>query len=206
MPVKTQEGRQEAEARCRHGVSKGMMRRSLQVLTSCFAVCAAITLSGCTLYSEKKHPTLQTTTSAEQTQRIFWKDVESGNWKEAEALLAPNAVWRNGSSVIDRRSVIPWLRSLGIKQVMLSGVTIKSNVNDLTLVYSLQIAAARPVLPSPSDAAQPGPTQPQNLHVVAVWQEPHAAAEGAAKDKQYHGFLLTVEDLAPAGAVAQNAR
>jgi hypothetical protein len=182
------------------------MRRSLQIFTGCVTVCAAIMLSGCSVYSEKKHPTLQTTTSAEQTQRIFWKDVESGNWREAEALLAPNAVWRNGSSVIDRRSVIPWLRSLSIKQAMVSDVVIKSNVNDMTLVYSLQIAAARPVLPSASDAAQPGSTQPQNLHVVAVWQEPHAGAEAAAKDKQYHGFLLTVEDLAPAGVAAQNAR
>lgn len=161
--------------------------------------CVALALTGCTLYPQKNHPTLQTTTSAEQTQRIFWKDVEAGRWIEAEALLAPNAVWRNGSVVISRAAVVPWLKSLGIKQAVVSDVAIKSNVNDMTLVYSLQIAAARPVLPPPAGAAQPGGAQPQNLHVVAVWQQPQPTAE-EAKEKEYHGYLLTVEDLAPAAA------
>ncbi len=157
-----------------------------------------MSLTGCTLYPQKNHPTLQTTTSAEQAQRIFWKDVEQGKWMDAEALLAPNAVWRNGSSVIARGSVVPWLRSLGIKQAVVSDVAIKANVNDMTLVYSLQVAAAQPVLPLSAGTPQPSATQPQNLHVVAVWQQPQPTAQ-AGKEKEYRGYLLTVEDLAPAG-------
>ncbi|MGI8772855.1 MAG: hypothetical protein ACR2JE_15645 [Acidobacteriaceae bacterium] len=171
---------------------------SARLLCCALLAATAVSLTGCTLYPQKNHPTLRTTTSAEQTQRIFWKDVESGKWVEAEALLAPNAVWRNGSTVIARGAVVPWLRSLGIKQALVSGVTIKSNVNDMTLVYSLQIAAARPVLPLAAGTVAPGATQPQNLQVVAVWQQPQLTAE-EAKEKEYHGYLLTVEDLAPAG-------
>jgi hypothetical protein len=166
---------------------------------------AALSLTGCTLYPPKNPPTLQTTTSAEQTQRIFWKDVESGDWNGVEALLAPNVVWRNGSSVLDRASIVPWLRSLHITQVMVNGVAIKSNVNDMTLVYSLQIAAAQPAVPAAAGAggpkgnsAQGGGAQPQNLQAVAVWQQPPPTAN-APKGKQSGGYLLTVQDLTPIG-------
>jgi len=169
---------------------------------------AALSLTGCTVYPPKNPPTLQTTTSAEQTQRIFWKEVESGDWHGVEALLAPNAVWRNGSSVLDRASIVPWLRSLHITQVMVNGVAIKSNVNDMTLVYSLQIAAAQPAVPSTAggpkgNPAQAAGTQLQNLQAVAVWQQPQPTAN-PPKGKQSGSYLLTVQDLTPVGMSGQS--
>jgi len=46
------------------------------LLTSLLAASlAAVGMSGCTIYGEKKPPTLQNTTSAEQYERIFWSSV-----------------------------------------------------------------------------------------------------------------------------------
>lgn len=197
---------------CAGSLTRCILRQMPPARLLCCALlgAAALSLTGCTLYPPKNPPTLGTTTSAEQTQRIFWKEVESGEWNGVEALLAPNAVWRNGSSVLDRASIVPWLRSLHITQVMVNGVVIKSNVNDMTLVYSLQIAAAQPAVSSTADAggpqgspAQAGGAQPQNLQAVAVWQQPQPTAN-AAKDTHSGGFLLTVQDLTPASMSGQS--
>ncbi len=63
---------------------------------------ASLALAGCTVYSEQKQPTLTQTTSAEQVERIFWQDVQQAKWAEANALLAPNTVWRVDGQVIPR--------------------------------------------------------------------------------------------------------
>ncbi len=160
---------------------------------------AAILLAGCTIYPEHKNPTLATTTSAEQTQRIFWKDVEAGKWTEVNALLAPNVVWRTGSRVLDRHEIVPWLKGLGVQTALLTGVTVKSNVNDMTLVYALQVKGRERVVSRDRNAASVADCL-QNLHAVAVWQQPPSGNSGEGG-----GYLLTVEDLVSAPPEAPRA-
>ncbi len=160
-------------------------------------------LSGCTIYSEKKPATLDTTTSAEQVQRIFWQDVEQAKWMQANALIAPMAVWRVGDRVIARDQIVPWLQSLGIKGVQVSAVTLNPAVNDMNLVYTVQLQASQAVASQPAAASPSAPcaSQPQTLSALAVWQQPQPTGD-AAKDKKanaskaYNGYLLTVHDLA----------
>lgn len=158
--------------------------------------------TGCTVYSEKKPATLDTTTSAEQVDRLFWQDVEQAKWTQANALIAPMAVWRVGDRAIARDQIVPWLQSLGIHGVQVSEVTLQPAVNDMNLVYTVQLQADKAVAASAgaSCAGQPPNGQPQTLSALAVWQQPQPTGE-AAKDKAYHGYLLTVHDLAiPANA------
>ncbi len=157
--------------------------------------CVASTLqTGCTVYSDKQPPTLATTTSAEQVQRIFWQSVAQGKWIQANALLAPTAVWRVAGRVIPRDQIIPWLKSTGAKAAQVTDVTIQPAVNDMNLVYTLQLQGAH---------ASGGETgcgnQPQTWSALAVWQQPQPSPTAAKKnDKQYSGYLLTVHDLTPA--------
>jgi hypothetical protein len=161
---------------------------------------AALTLGGCTVYPEKKQPSLTQTTSAEQVDRIFWQDVEQGKWTEANALLAPNAVWRVDGQLIPRAQVVPWLQSLKIHGVQVSDVALTSAVNDMNLVYKVQVQAEKAVA---SEAGVACAGHAQTLSALAVWQQPQptgdASKDEKAKNKAYAGYLLTVHDLTTVG-------
>jgi hypothetical protein len=163
-----------------------------------YAIVSAATfasLTGCTVYPEQKQPTMMQTTSAEQVGRIFWQDVEQAKWTQANALLAPNAVWRVNGQVVVRPQIVPWLQSLGIHGVQVSDVAVTPAVNDMNLVYTVQIQAEKAV------AAQAGAGcagHPQTMSALAVWQQPQPA-EKPEKSKQYRGYLLTVHDLTTTG-------
>jgi hypothetical protein len=157
---------------------------------------AVLVLAGCAVYPEKKDPGLTQTTSAEQVNRIFWRDVEQAKWTEANALLAPNAVWRVDGQVIPREQIVTWLKSLGIHGAQVSDMALTPAVNDMNLVYTVQIQGAKVV------SAQVGAScagKPQTLSALAVWQQPQPTGDEAkdkqARSKAYAGYLLTVHDL-----------
>jgi hypothetical protein len=154
-----------------------------------------LSLGGCTVYPDQKQPTLMQTTSAEQVDRIFWQDVEQAKWTQANALLAPNAVWRVDGQVVARAQIVSWLQSLGIHGVQVSEVAATPAVNDMNLVYTVQIQAEKAVA-APVGAGCAG--RPQTLSALAVWQQPQPTGK-TDKSKEYRGYLLTVHDLTTMG-------
>ncbi|HEY3990944.1 MAG TPA: hypothetical protein VGM02_16715 [Acidobacteriaceae bacterium] len=169
--------------------------RGAAAATAALAGVAALALAGCTVYPEQKQPALMQTTSAEQVDRIFWQYVEQAKWAQANALLAPNAVWRVNGQMVPRAQIVPWLQSLGLHGVQVSNVALTPAVNDMNLVYTVQMQADKAV------TAQVGAGcagRPQTFNALAVWQQPQPTGK-AAKDKQYRGYLLTVHDLTAAG-------
>jgi hypothetical protein len=164
------------------------------------AALAILPLTGCTVYSAQKSPSLTQTTSAEQVDRIFWQDVEQAKWVQANALLASNAVWRVNGQVVPRAQIVPWLQSLGIHGVQVSDLSLTPAVNDMNLVYTVQIQADKGV------SAQVGAGcagHPQSLSALAVWQQPqptgNAEKDKQARNKTYGGYLLMVHDLTATG-------
>jgi hypothetical protein len=177
--------------------------------TVCAATGLVLLAAGCTVYPEQKQPGPTQTTSAEQMDRLFWQYVEQAKWNQANALLAPNTVWRVNGEVVERAQIIPWLTSLGIHGTQVSGVAVTPAVNDMNLIYTVQIQADKAVR-APVNAACAG--QPQTLHALAVWQQPqpvqdveeHVQPEERKErekkeDKRRGGYLLTVHDLTTAG-------
>jgi hypothetical protein len=166
------------------------------------AVCglSTLVLTGCTVFPDQKQPSLTQTTSAEQVDRIFWQDVEQAKWAQANALLAPNAVWRVNGQVIPRAQVVPWLQLLGIHGVQMSDVALTPAVNDMNLIYTVQMQADKAVAPQVGAGCA---GRPQKLSALAVWQQPqptgNAAKDQQAKSKAYGGYLLTVHDLTATG-------
>lgn len=149
----------------------------------------AIFLSGCTIGAEVK-PTLGTTTSAEQVQRIFWQDVKDGKWLTVQSLLVDNVTWRSGNQVLTHDQIVPYLQQLHVKDFLISNLVVKANENDMTVLYDLQV--------TPGSSGQ----QPVNLHAVAVWQQVPLPPDKATKQekKQFDKaspYLLMVEDLNP---------
>lgn len=172
--------------------------------STCVVALAALAMLGpigCTMFPEQKTPTSAMTTSAEQVDRMFWQSVEQAKWIQANALLAPNAVWRIDDHVVPRAEIIPWLQGLGVHGVQVSDVAVTPAVNDMNLVYTVQIQADKAVAAQSAGTSCAG--RPQTMSAVAVWQQPQPTGD-AKKDKQasskpYGGYLLTVHDLAVTG-------
>jgi hypothetical protein len=128
------------------------------LLTSLLAASlAAVGLSGCTIYGEKKPPTLQSTTSAEQYERIFWSSVKAKNWQHVPGLLAANVTYNVGGKVLSKDQVVPCLQGANIADFNISGMVVKPNGPDMTLSYTLQLSAAG------------GPVQ--TYTAISVWQQ-----------------------------------
>jgi hypothetical protein len=171
------------------------MKRRDRISTA--AAMAAVTLLllvpsvGCTIGGEAK-PTLAHTTSAEQTQRIFWQDVKDKKWLQIQGLLVANVTWRNGKETLTRDQIVPYLQQLQLKEVLLTNVVVNADGNDMTVLYDVQLTSST----SP---------QPMDLHALAVWQQVPAPPDTASKQVKKQAdkaspYLLTVEDLTPDAA------
>ena len=124
-------------------------------MTSLFAV--VICLSGCTVYGVKNPPTLKSTTSAEQYERIFWSAVKAKNWQQIPGLLAANVMYSAGGKILTKDQVVPYLQSLNLTDFNLTSMVVKPNGPDMTLNYTLQLST--------------GGGPPQTLSAISVWQQ-----------------------------------
>src|ERR1700691_1133438 len=124
-------------------------------IASLFAV--VVCLSGCTVYGVKKTPTLQTTTSAEQYERILWSAVKAKNWQQLPGMLAANVMYSVGGKVLSKDQVVPYLQGLNIADFTISNMVVKPNGVDMNLSYTLQLSSGK------------GPLQ--TLIAISVWQQ-----------------------------------
>jgi hypothetical protein len=118
---------------------------------------AAMTLSGCTIYGVKNPPTLKSTTSAEQYERIFWSAVKTKNWQQIPGMLAANVIYSAGGKVLNKDQVVPYLQGLNLTDFNITAMVVKPNGPDMTLNYTLQLSTAG------------GP--PQTFSAISVWQQ-----------------------------------
>jgi ATP/ADP translocase len=103
---------------------------------------AAMCLSGCTIYGDKKPATLKSTTSAEQYERILWSAVQAKNWQQVPGILAANVVYSTGNKVLSKDQVVPYLQGLNLADFTITGMVVKPNGQDMTLNYTLQLSTA----------------------------------------------------------------
>jgi hypothetical protein len=118
---------------------------------------AAMTLSGCTIYGEKKPPTLKSTTSAEQYERILWSSVKAKNWQQLPGMFAANVMYGVGGKVLSKDELLTYLQGLNLADFTITGMVVKPNGPDMTLNYTLQ----RSTTGSPV----------QSFTAISVWQQ-----------------------------------
>jgi hypothetical protein len=131
--------------------------RKIWIASLLAAALAAIGLSGCTIFGEKKPPTLQSTTSAEQYERLYWSAVKAKNWQQLPGMLAANVMYNAGGKLLSKDQVVPYLQGLNIFDFTISNLVVKPNGADMTLSYTLQLSSAS------------GPLQ--TLTAISVWQQ-----------------------------------
>ena len=131
--------------------------RTIWITSLLAASLAAVSMSGCTIYREKKPPTLKSTTSAEQYERLFWAAVKEKSWVQVPGLLGANVMYSVGGKVLGNDQVVPYLQGANIVDSTISGMVVKPNGPDMTLSYTLQLASAA------------GPVQ--TYTAISVWQQ-----------------------------------
>jgi hypothetical protein len=130
--------------------------RKIWIASLLAATLATVGLSGCTIYGEKKQPTLQSTTSAEQFERLFWSAVKAKNWQQIPGMLAANVVYHVGDKILSKDQVVPYLQGLNIADFTITNMVVKPNGVDMTLSYTLQLSSA---------------TGLQTFTAISVWQQ-----------------------------------
>ena len=131
--------------------------RKIWIASLLAAALATVGLSGCTIYGEKKPPTLKSTTSAEQFERLFWSAVKAKNWQQIPGMLAANVMYNVGGKVLSKGQVLPYLQGLNIGDFTITNMVVKPNGADMTVNYTLQISPAS------------GPLQ--TFTAISVWQQ-----------------------------------
>jgi hypothetical protein len=129
--------------------------RKIWIASLLAASLAIAGLSGCTFYGEKK-PTLQSTTSAEQFERLFWSAVKAKNWQQLPGMLAANVVYHVGGKILSKDQVVPYLQGLNLADFTITNMVVKPNGVDMTLSYTLQLSSA---------------TGLQTFTAISVWQQ-----------------------------------
>jgi len=137
--------------------AKANMPKPVKLLTLPLAFLLTIGILGCTLYPEKTPPTLATTTSAEQHERILWQMVQKQQWDKISPLFATTLIWNANGKSLTSDQVVPYLKSLNLKDAVVRDASIQPNGPDMTVTYTLQISSA-------SGA-------PQEFSVFSVWQQ-----------------------------------
>jgi hypothetical protein len=117
---------------------------------------ASLSLSGCTIYGVKKPPTLSSSTSAEQYQRMFFSAVKDKKWVQVPGMLAANVMYSAGGKTMSKDQVIPYLQGLNVTDYSINDLVVKPNGPDMTLSFMLQTPSAG--------------GQTQTVHAIAVWQ------------------------------------
>lgn len=132
--------------------------RAKIVATLLVANLAALGSSGClTVWGAKDPPTLASTSSAEQYERILWTKTRDKKWSEINPLFAANVVYVVRGRVLSRDQVVPYLQSQQIRDFALADLTVKPNGPDMTVSYTLQLSG--------SDG------KTQSFLAVSVWQQ-----------------------------------
>jgi hypothetical protein len=98
-----------------------------------------ILAASCTFYGEHPARKLSDATGGEGLERIFWKDVEAGNWTELGRLLASNYVGTTPSGTNDREAALAQYRQWQLKSFSLGDVKTEMNGDTIVVTYSITL-------------------------------------------------------------------
>jgi Domain of unknown function (DUF4440) len=115
-------------------------------------------ITGCTVYPDKKSPTIASTTSAEQLERIYWDAVKAGDWQKAQAMQGPSILFtnRNGEH-LSGQQWLDWLKQNPPVEYMIGAVQVTPQGPDVLVSYFASVTSK-------------GSTAPVEWAVVSGWQ------------------------------------
>jgi Domain of unknown function (DUF4440) len=116
-------------------------------------------LMGCTVYPDKKPPTVASTTSAEQLERIYWNAAKKGDWQQLVGLQGPSVLFTNRTgSHLSGPEWVDFLKQDPPSEYLIGAVEVRPQGADVVLSYFASVTDKKSTLPV-------------ELAVVSVWQQ-----------------------------------
>jgi hypothetical protein len=120
--------------------------------------------TACTFNRDRPARNLAEATGAEAMERIFWKDVQTGNWVEVGRALASNYSGVTPGGTLDRSATLDQYRSWQLKDFTLGDLNSELNGTTIVVTYSITLHG--------TVGSQALPSTPQ--HMMTVWQQQKA--------------------------------
>jgi hypothetical protein len=141
------------------------MHLRLRILVKMFAplvVLAALSLTAaCTFYGDHPARAFSDATGGEGLERVFWKQVQAGNWVEVERALASNYAGVTPGGTLDRSAALDQYRSWQLKEYTLGDLKTELNGSTVVVTYTITLNGTA--------GSQALPSTPQRM--MSVWQE-----------------------------------
>ena len=120
-----------------------------------------MSLSGCTVWREKKPTAWTDITGGESMERVFWRQVKAKDWAGVEQHLAANYVFASPSGVYDAAEAIERWKQTEIDDYSLGDFNVQLSGNSYIVTYTATVRGRR--------AGQPLPSGP--FRAMTIWQQ-----------------------------------
>jgi hypothetical protein len=125
--------------------------------------------AACTFYGDRPARAFSQATGGEGLERVFWKEVQTGNWVEVERALASNYVGVTPAGTLDRSVTLAQYRGWQLKDYSLGDLKTELNGTTIVVSYTITLNGGNS---NGTSGLQPLPTVPQ--HMMTVWQQQKA--------------------------------
>ncbi len=114
----------------------------------------------CTIAKERPARSFAEATGGEALERIFWKEIQAGNWTEIERVLASNYMGETPAGSLDRTATLDQYRQWKLTDFAIGDLKTEMNGPTFIVTYIITLNGTA--------AGQPLPSGPQ--HMMTVWQ------------------------------------
>lgn len=158
-------------ARSRYNLAMHLRVRSRKSaaiwMIALMAIATALVLfeSACTMFKEHPANSFADATGGEGLERVFWKSVAAGNFKEIDRVLASNYAGVTPSGTLDKAAALEQYQNWRLKQYSLGDL--KTELNGTTMVVTYTITLNGSIVGKGGTQALPSTPQP----MMSVWQQ-----------------------------------
>ena len=132
------------------------MRAALTLL-----LISLMSISACTFYGERPARAFSEATGGEGLERVFWKEVKAGNWKEVDQVFANNYVGSASGQHLDREAALAEYHQWQLKDYSIGDLKTALSGSTFVVTYTITLMG--------TSGAQPLPSAP--LRMMSVWQQ-----------------------------------
>jgi hypothetical protein len=103
----------------------------------CAVFALSMSLSGCTVYSERPAKTISEATGGESLERVFWQDVQKQNWKDLDSHIASNFVYVTPNGRYERADALQHLEQFQLQEFSLGDLVTEMNRDTFVVTYTI---------------------------------------------------------------------
>ena len=121
-----------------------------------------LSVAGCTIGKEPKHPNWKNATGAEQYERLMWQSIRKKDWRDVEYRLAPTFVGVTPQGrALDRDGWVAYWKDAQIEDFSIGEVSVQPAGSDMVVTFVLRLVGTAAGRPFPQ----------AGVRVISVWQQ-----------------------------------